>query len=163
MKVRHADLQRERYDFPEGMLRLLNWREVEPDPPGRWPGIYGDPETELIICRETMGSKQTVMGRSVYKPGSYHEPHCHLYSEEFIYCLSGKVVVGMGDREYLFTPGDVQFAAIGEIHWLRNPFDEPVEFLWIYSGCAMPMESGYATPDSFEDAMKAMKKNETPT
>ena len=73
MKVIHADLQRERYDFPEGMLRLVNWREVEPDPPGRWPGIYGDPETELIICRETMGSKQTVMGRSVYKPGSYHD------------------------------------------------------------------------------------------
>ena len=61
MKLRPADLQRERYDFSEGMLRLVNWREVEPDPPGRWPGIYGDPETELIICRETMGSKQTVI------------------------------------------------------------------------------------------------------
>jgi len=37
MKLRSADLQREKYDFPEGLLRLVNWREVEPDPPGRWP------------------------------------------------------------------------------------------------------------------------------
>jgi quercetin dioxygenase-like cupin family protein len=157
-----AELLRERYDFPAGKLRLVNWREVEPMPPGKWPGIHGDVETELIICRETMGSKQTVMGRSVYHPGSEHEPHCHFYAEEFIYCLSGKVVVGNGDREYLFTPGDTQFAAIGEIHWLRNPFDEPVEFLWIYSGCAMPFESGYATPELFDEPFTVMKKKQIP-
>ncbi len=64
-------------------------------PPGGWPGIHGDPETELIICRETAGSKQTVMGCLVYGPGASHDPHCHLYVEEFIDCLRGKRVVGL--------------------------------------------------------------------
>ena len=162
MKRKSANLQRKSYNFPEGKARLVNWQEVVPMEPGNWPGIYGDPETELIVCRENMGSKQTVMGRSVYSPGAYHDQHCHLYAEEFIYCLSGKGVVGNGDKEYLFTPGDVQFAAIGEIHWLRNPFDEPLEFIWVYSGVAMPMESGYSTPDHFNGARAIVKKNETP-
>jgi quercetin dioxygenase-like cupin family protein len=159
MKLRKAELSRTSYNFPEG---TVNWREVPPDLPGKWPGIYGDVETEQIITREKAGSKQTVMGRSVYPPGSYHEPHCHFHAEEFIFCLSGKCVVGAGDKEYLFTPGDTQFAKIGDIHWLRNPFDEPVEFIWVYSGAAMPFESGYATADLFTEQMALYKKNQTP-
>ena len=162
MKRRSVKLPRKSYEWPEGKTRLINWREVEPMEPGNWPGIHGDPETELIISRETMGSKQTVMGRSVYVPGASHDPHCHFYAEEFIYCLSGKCVVGNGDEEYLFTPGDVQFAGIGEIHWLRNQFDEPVEFLWIYSGVSMPFESGYATPETFDEGCEITKKNVAP-
>jgi quercetin dioxygenase-like cupin family protein len=156
IKRKKATLPRESYDFPGG---TINWREVEPDPPGRWPGIYGKVETQQMITREKAGSKQTVMGRSVYHKGEYHEPHCHFYAEEFIFCLSGKCIVGSGEKEYLFTPGDVQFAKIGEIHWLRNPFDEPVEFIWVYSGASMPMESGYATVDTFETGMKIYKEN----
>ncbi|UCB46588.1 MAG: cupin domain-containing protein [Spirochaetota bacterium] len=162
MKRKKVSLPREIYKFPEGEITHVNWREIEPDPPGKWPGIYGDVETELIICRENNKSEQTVMGRSVYHSGAYHEPHCHFYSEEFIFCLSGKCVVGSIDKEYLFTPGDTQFAKIGVIHWLRNPFDEPVEFLWIYSGAAMPFESGYATPDVFAEGMSIYKKNKMP-
>jgi mannose-6-phosphate isomerase-like protein (cupin superfamily) len=82
--------------------------------------------------------------------------------EEFIYCLSGKGVVGGEDREFLFIPGDVQFSSIGEIHWLRNPFDEPLEFIWVYSGASMPLESGYSTPDLFEGAWGVVNKTETP-
>jgi quercetin dioxygenase-like cupin family protein len=162
MKRRKADLPRETYRFPEGEAHLVNWAEVEPMPPGEWPGIYGEVETELIVCRENMGSDRTVMGRSVYHPGSYHEPHCHFYCEEFIFCLSGKCVVGSEGKEYLFTPGDTQFSKVEHVHWLRNPFDEPVEFLWIYSGVAMPFESGYATPDIFAEGMSLYKKKNTP-
>ena len=159
MRLQKAKLPRAAYKFPQG---TVNWREVPPDPPGKWPGIFGKVETEQIITREKAGSKQTVMGRSVYHPGAYHEPHNHFHAEEFIFCLSGKCVVGSGSREYLFTPGDTQFAKIGEIHWLRNPFDEPVEFLWVYSGAAMPFESGYATSDLFTDQMAIYKKKQTP-
>jgi quercetin dioxygenase-like cupin family protein len=162
MKRLTPELLRELYEFPDGKLRLVNWKEIEPMPPGKWPGIHGEVETQLIVCRENMGSKKTVMGRSVYHPGASHDPHCHFYAEEFIYCLSGKVVVGNGKKEYLFTPGDVQFAAIEEIHWLRNPFDEPVEFIWVYSGAAMPFESGYTTSEHFDDGFSILKKNNIP-
>ena len=163
MKRLNPDLPREFYEFPEGKIRLVNWREVEPMELGNWAGLHGDMETELIICRETAGSELTVMGRSVFFPGSFHDPHFHLYAEEFIYCLSGKGVAGGEDKEYLFTPGDVQFAAVGEIHWLRNPFNEPLEFLWVYTGVAMPDESGYCTPDLFDQANTIIKNNQIPT
>jgi len=162
MKRQKAELPRELYNFPEGKIRLINWKEVVPMELGNWAGLHGDMETELIVCRETTGSEKTVMGRSVFFPGAFHDPHCHLYAEEFIYCLSGKAVAGGGDREYLFTPGDVQFAAVSEIHWLRNPFDKPLEFLWVYTGVAMPDESGYATPDLFDEAYTIVKKNKIP-
>lgn len=150
------NLGRESYEYPGG---TINWREVVPDIPGHWPGIFGNAETEQMVTREKCGSKQTVMGRSVYHPGDYHEPHLHFYCEEIMYCLSGKGVVGTGDKEYLLCPGDVQFSKIGEVHWLRNPFDEPVEFIWIYSGVSMPMESGYATSEIFDQGMEIYKKN----
>ena len=94
-----ANLPRKLTIFPEG---TINWREVKQDPPGKWPGIFGNVETQQIITRENCGSKQTVMGRSVYHPGDYHEPHSHFYAEELIYCLSGKCVVGSGGKEYIF-------------------------------------------------------------
>lgn len=157
------DLGRKSYDFPGG---TINWREVVADPvveeddPTRWPGIFGKVETEQIIRRDTCGSKQTVMGRSVYHPGDHHEPHVHFYAEEVMYCLSGKAVVGTGDKEYIFKEGDVQFSKIGEVHWLRNPFDEPVEFIWVYSGASMPMESGYATSEIFDEGMEIYKSSQ---
>jgi len=162
MKRLQVPLPREIYEFPEGKIKLINWKEVAPMELGNWAGLHGKMETELIVCRENTGSKQTVMGRSVFFPGSYHDPHLHLYAEEFIYCLSGKGVTGGGTEEYLFTPGDVQYAGKGEIHWLRNPFKEPLEFIWVYSGAAMPDESGYATSELFDEANTIIKKNKIP-
>jgi len=152
-----ADLPRQTYNFPHG--GTINWREIEPDPPGRWPGIHGNVETQQIINFNTCESKQTVMGRSVYHPGDEHEPHLHFYAEELMYCLSGRAVVGSGDKEYVMVAGDTQFSKIGEVHWLRNPFDEPVEFIWIYSGANIALESGYATAETFEDGMEVFKAN----
>ena len=77
-------------------------------------------------------------------------------------CLSGKGVVGSGDKEYILCPGDVQYSPIGQVHWLKNPFDEPVEFIWIYSGASVALESGYATPETFEDDMKMFNSTEIP-
>ncbi|MEI6157679.1 MAG: cupin domain-containing protein [Atribacterota bacterium] len=162
MKRLQPELPREIYEFPEGKIRLINWREVAPMELGNWAGLHGEMETELIVCRETAGSKLTVMGRSVFYPGSFHDPHIHLSAEEFIYCLSGKAIAGGQNKEYLFTPGDVQFAAIGETHWLRNPFPEPLEFIWVYTGVSMPDESGYSTPDLFAAANTIVEKNEIP-
>lgn len=157
-------LPRKLYEFPDGQLRIVNWQEIPPMELGEWAGLHGKMETELIVCRETTGSKMVVMGRSVFFPGSYHDPHFHLYAEEVLYCLSGRGVAGSGDKEYLITPGDVQFAGVGEIHWLRNPFNEPLEFIWIYSGkeISMPDESGYCTPDLFKKAEEIIKQNRIP-
>jgi hypothetical protein len=48
MTQKKANLPRAAYNFPAG---TINWREIEPDPQGGWPGIYGNVETEQIITR----------------------------------------------------------------------------------------------------------------
>jgi hypothetical protein len=62
MKRRKADLPRSLYNFPKGKVKHVNWREVKPMPPGKWPGIYGEVETELIVCRDNNEAEKTVMG-----------------------------------------------------------------------------------------------------
>lgn len=163
MTQSNNELDREKYDFPEGQLRLVNWREVDLLDLGKIPGLHGKIDTQLIIGGETAGAEGTVMGRAVFHPGARHDPHSHAHSEEFVYCLSGKGIVGGGQREYVFTPGDVQFIPKGEAHWLYNPYEEPVEFLWVYSGVSSVADSGYFTPESFDAQFDIIKNSKLHT
>jgi hypothetical protein len=65
-----------------------------------------------------------------------------------VYVIKGQVVNGSVDEngdivEYICGPGVATFAKIGQIHWTRNPFNEPVEFVFAYFGTANLHESGY--------------------
>ena len=65
-----------------------------------------------------------------------------------MYVIKGQVVNGCvednGDIvEYICGPGVATFAKKGQIHWTRNPFDEPAEFVFSYYGTANLHESGY--------------------
>ena len=65
-----------------------------------------------------------------------------------MYVIKGQVVNGAVEdngeiTEYICGPGEATFAKKGQIHWTRNPFDEPAEFAFSYYGTASLHESGY--------------------
>jgi mannose-6-phosphate isomerase-like protein (cupin superfamily) len=64
---------------------------------------------------------------------SSHKKHVHKDAEEVIYILSGKGMSGIGDAEMEMRRGDTMFVPRGAVHWFHNPFDEPVEMLFIYT------------------------------
>lgn len=58
--------------------------------------------------------------------------HNHSKQDEFIYILSGEVLLHFGEREEVMKPGMVMgFAADGSAHHLENRSAEPVTYLEI--------------------------------
>jgi mannose-6-phosphate isomerase-like protein (cupin superfamily) len=40
---------------------------------------------------------------------------------------------GIGDSETVMSQGDTMFVPRGAVHWFYNPFDEPVQMIFIYT------------------------------
>ena len=62
-----------------------------------------------------------------------HKKHIHKDAEEVIYILSGKGMSGLGAEEVEMNKGDTMFVPRGAVHWFYNPFNAPVEMLFIYT------------------------------
>lgn len=65
--------------------------------------------------------------------------HAHHADEEWIFILSGRGIVEIGDTEHEVGPGDfVGFPVPGVAHHLRNPHDE--DLVYLMGGEGHPME-----------------------
>jgi len=106
-------------------------------------------EIQYIITDETTeGNDKSVFGHCVFPPRSQHFPHKHLAAEEVVYVIKGRVVNGSVDEdgkmtEYECGPGMATFVKQGQIHWTRNPYDEPCEFVYAYYGAPSLQKSRY--------------------
>ena len=124
-----------------------HYSEIETDPEERrlMPGF----EIQYVITKDHVNNDtMAVFGHCVFPPRSQHFPHQHMIAEEVVYVIKGQVVNGCVDDngdvvEYICGPGVATFAKKGQIHWTRNPFDEPAEFVFSYYGTANLHESGY--------------------
>ena len=68
------------------------------------------------------------------------QPHCgsleaHKHSgEEFVYCLSGRVVVTLDETEdYILNPGDSFHFPATRVHFWKNPSNREAKSIWVYS------------------------------
>ena len=106
-----------------------------------------DMEVRWLVTAESVGSEQTVIGRTVLQPGSRHELHRHPNAEEWEYVVAGAAVKRIGDRLVRLEAGDVVFVPKGEYHSLENASaPEPVVTIWGYSGAATLEQAGYLLP-----------------
>ena len=106
-----------------------------------------DMEVRWLVTAETVGSKQTVVGRTVLKPGSKHDIHRHPNAEEWEYVISGSAIKHVGGESVSLEAGDVVFVPAGVFHGLENASDtEPVVTIWGYSGAATLETAGYELP-----------------
>lgn len=135
--ARHDDASRYRVTStdvaPDGTLRAEDgWIEMEV----RW-----------LVTEETMPSRQTVVGRTVLRPGSKHDIHRHPHAEEWEYVLSGSAIKHVGEETVRLEAGDLVFVPAGVFHGLENASsEEPVVTLWGYSGAASLAAAGYELP-----------------
>lgn len=106
-------------------------------------------EIQYIITDETVeDDNKAVFGHCVFPPRSQHFPHKHLAAEEVVYVIKGRVVNGSVDENGVGTehecgPGVATFVKQGQIHWTRNPYDEPCEFVYAYYGAPSLSKSEY--------------------
>ena len=88
----------------------------------------------VLVDRETAGAEDITFAWCRFEAKiSSHKKHIHENAEEVIYILSGKGISGIGDSEAEMCPGDTMFVPRGAVHWFYNPFDEPVEMIFIYT------------------------------
>lgn len=88
----------------------------------------------VLVDKDTKGAEDITFAHCTFDAKtSVHKRHVHPHAEEVIYILSGKGMSGIGNSEVVMSQGDTMFVPRGAIHWFYNPFDEPVEMIFIYT------------------------------
>ena len=106
-------------------------------------------EIQYVITDENCErNTRSTFGHCVFPANSQHFAHRHTEAAETVYVIRGRVVNGQVDEDGVVSesecgPGTTTFVPQGRIHWTRNPFDEPAEFVFAYYGAPSLQKSGY--------------------
>ena len=97
----------------------------------------------VLVDKENAGAEDITFAYCKFEARtSMHKKHVHKGAEEIIYILDGKGMSGICDTEKEMNRGDTMFVPRGEVHWFHNPFDKPVEMLFIYTKASLK-SAGY--------------------
>ena len=131
-----------------------NYLEVPEDPSVSelMPGF----EIQYMITGDTVENNDlATFGHCVFPPNSAHDKHLHTKAGEIVYVIKGKLMAGYtsteGDVETVCSEGTAAYAGPNVWHWVRNPFKEPVEFVFGYFGANGVETSGYKDWDPEKD------------
>lgn len=80
----------------------------------------GDTETDRIS-----------VGYTVIYPHCSTRGHEHVPLEEVYFVTSGKGIMEVGSSRFEVASGDVVYIPGGEFHRAENPFDLPLEYVWV--------------------------------
>jgi quercetin dioxygenase-like cupin family protein len=97
----------------------------------------------VLVDKDTVGAEDITFAYCKFEAKTAtHKKHIHKAAEEVIYILSGKGISGLVDTEVEMTQGDTMFVPRGAVHWFYNPFDAPVEMLFVYTRSSL-QSAGY--------------------
>ena len=97
----------------------------------------------ILIDEKTVGAEDITFGHSKFQPHtSVHKKHIHSEAEEIMYMLKGRGISGVNDTETEISAGDTVWVPRAAVHWFYNPFDEPCEFIFIYTRKSLK-DAGY--------------------
>jgi putative monooxygenase len=82
-------------------------------------------DIHVLLGPATVGATAGFFGVLRLAPGEFINEHYHPYSEEFLYVMSGTVVVRLEDEDTTVTAGEGLFIAIGARHRVTNAAAEP--------------------------------------
>ena len=108
-----------------------------------WTQLY----IKWLVNEDTVGSKNTTVGRAVFAAGgsSEHVLHKHHNAEEIIIVLKGQGYFIRGaDEPVPIEPGDVCFIPQQVPHCFKNPSkDVDLEVFVVYGGAPSLAKTGY--------------------
>ncbi len=88
----------------------------------------------VLVDEETVGAQDITFAYCRFgAKTSTHKRHVHPDAEEVIHILSGRGISGLDETEVEMAKGDTMFVPRGAEHWFYNPFDEPVEMVFVYT------------------------------
>lgn len=102
-----------------------------------------DMDVRWLVTSESVGSKSSVFGLTVFPPGAKHDIHRHPNAEEVEYIVSGSGVAQVGDDEVELKAGELVFVPANEYHGFHNTSDGETVMVWTYAPAASLEEAGY--------------------
>jgi quercetin dioxygenase-like cupin family protein len=88
----------------------------------------------VLVDKNTVGAEDITFAYCRFEAKtSTHKKHIHQDAEEVIHILSGRGISGLCETEVAMAQGDTMFVPRGAVHWFYNPFDEPVEMIFVYT------------------------------
>ena len=97
----------------------------------------------VLVDKDTVGAEDITFAYCKFAAKTAtHKKHVHKDAEEVIYILSGRGISGLNEEEVEMAQGDTMFVPRGAVHWFYNPFDEPVEMIFVYTRPSL-MSAGY--------------------
>jgi mannose-6-phosphate isomerase-like protein (cupin superfamily) len=88
----------------------------------------------VLVDRDTVGAEDITFAYCRFEAKtSTHKRHVHTDAEEVIHILSGRGMSGLDETEVEMAKGDTMFVPRCAVHWFYNPFDEPVEMIFVYT------------------------------
>ena len=108
-------------------------------PPNRRRG--GD--IRVLLSPASVGSTAGFLGTLTLQPGEIVTEHWHPYSEEFLYCQSGEVLVRLDGDERRLSAESAVHIPIGVRHRIVNDGSEPAFFVFFCGPLAPRPELGH--------------------
>ena len=72
--------------------------------------------------------------RLIVKPGAVLSLQKHAHRSEHWVCVKGKALITRNDEEFELKPNESTYVAIGDVHRIANPYDEPVHIIEVQCG-----------------------------
>ena len=72
--------------------------------------------------------------RLVVKPGAVLSLQKHAHRSEHWVCVKGKALITRNDEEFELKPNESTYVAIGDVHRIANPYDEPAHIIEVQCG-----------------------------
>ncbi len=143
--------------FKPDKKNFWHYKEIPQDPDVT--RLMPEFKLEYVITEDTVpNNTTTVWNHSIFPAGAEHHKHKHMNADEVAYVVRGHCICGVTiegkDVEQVCGPGTAIWASRGQAHWHRNPFDEPCEFVGVYTGCGSREKSGYVDLRTDEEKEK---------
>jgi quercetin dioxygenase-like cupin family protein len=109
-------------------------------------------EIRVVLGPATVGSTSGFMGVAALEPGEAIAEHYHPYSEEFLYVVSGTLIVDLDGEPVSVGPDEGVLVHINVPHRLRNAGTEPVRAVFHLGPLAPRPELGHVDTETAEQA-----------
>lgn len=109
-------------------------------------------EIRVVLSPKTVQSTSGFMGTLDLAPGEFVSEHYHPYSEEFIYVVTGELVMKVEGEPVELSAGDGLMIPIGLRHRLENHGEESAFVVFHLSPLAPRPELGHVDTEELPSA-----------
>jgi putative monooxygenase len=100
-------------------------------------------DIRTLLSPASVGATAAFMGTLSLAPGEIVTEHWHPYSEEFLYCVSGDVLITVNGEERRLSGESAIHIPIGVRHRIVNDTDAPAFFVFTCGPLAPRPELGH--------------------